>query len=207
MSNDRSEDIYERLAAALEALPHGFARTPSGVEIKLMKKAFTPEEVWLAGQLTRIPETAAEIAKRVGRDVVEVTALLESLIPRGLVALPGIDGGGRNSEGGHGGREEIPAAPVHGRLVRGRHAPPGQGVRRAVRAVHHRRRGRARLRAAAGAAGRGSRTGFGQAGVMSSASPTSTSTPTSSGTSASSSSPACARGSGEILDGSSCKCP
>ena len=91
---DRSEDIYERLAAALEALPHGFARTPSGVEIKLMKKAFTPEEVWLAGQLTRVPETAAEIARRVGRDVVEVTALLESLIPRGLVALPGSTAGG-----------------------------------------------------------------------------------------------------------------
>jgi electron transport complex protein RnfB len=89
-----SVDIYERLAVALEALPHGFARTPSGVEIKLMKKAFTPEEVWLAGQLTRIPETAAEIAKRVGRDVVEVTALLESLIPRGLVALPGSTAGG-----------------------------------------------------------------------------------------------------------------
>jgi NAD-dependent dihydropyrimidine dehydrogenase PreA subunit len=88
------EDIYLRLAAALEALPHGFAHTPSGVEIKLMKKAFTPEEVWLAGQLTRIPETAAEIAKRVGRDVVEVTALLESLIPRGLVALPGSTAGG-----------------------------------------------------------------------------------------------------------------
>jgi ferredoxin len=92
--SDRSEAIYERLAAALEALPHGFARTPSGVEIKLMKKAFTPEEVWLAGQLTRVPETAAEIAKRVGRDVVEVTALLESLIPRGLVALPGSTAGG-----------------------------------------------------------------------------------------------------------------
>ena len=43
MSNpDKSVDIYERLANALEALPHGFARTPSGVEIKLMKKAFTP---------------------------------------------------------------------------------------------------------------------------------------------------------------------
>ena len=38
-------DIYERLANALEALPHGFARTPSGVEIKLIKMAFTPEEV------------------------------------------------------------------------------------------------------------------------------------------------------------------
>ena len=36
-----SEDIYERLANALDALPHGFARTSSGVEIKLIKKAFT----------------------------------------------------------------------------------------------------------------------------------------------------------------------
>jgi electron transport complex protein RnfB len=84
---DQSENIYERLVAALDALPHGFPRTPSGVEIKLIKKAFTPEEVWLAGQLTRIPETAAEIAKRVGRDVADVTALLESLIPRRLVRV------------------------------------------------------------------------------------------------------------------------
>ncbi len=89
-----NEDIYERLAAALEALPHGFARTPSGVEIKLMKKAFTEEEVRLAGQLTRTPETAAEIAKRLGRDVAEVTALLERLIPLGLVSLPGNTAGG-----------------------------------------------------------------------------------------------------------------
>lgn len=91
---DTSVDIYERLANALEVLPHGFARTPSGVEIKLMKKAFTPEEVWLAGQLTRHPETATEIAKRVGRDVAEVTALLERLIPLGLVSLPGNTAGG-----------------------------------------------------------------------------------------------------------------
>lgn len=91
---EKEIDIYERLANALEALPHGFARTPSGVEFELMKKAFTPEEVWLAGQLTRVPATAAEIAARVGRDVVEVTALLESLIPRGLVALPGSTAGG-----------------------------------------------------------------------------------------------------------------
>ena len=87
-------DIYERLAKALEALPHGFTRTPSGVEIKLMKKAFTPEEVSLAGQLTRFPETAAEIAKRVGRDLAEVSALLESLIPLGLVSYPGSTAGG-----------------------------------------------------------------------------------------------------------------
>ena len=88
MSNpDKSVDIYERLADALDALPHGFPRTPSGVEIKLIKMAFTPEEVSLAGQLTRFPETAAEIAKRVGLDEAEVTAILESLIPRRLVRL------------------------------------------------------------------------------------------------------------------------
>jgi NAD-dependent dihydropyrimidine dehydrogenase PreA subunit len=81
------EDIYERLTAALDALPHGFPRTPSGVEIKLIKKAFSEDEVWLAGQLTRFPETAADIAKRVGRDVGEVTATLESLVPRRLVRL------------------------------------------------------------------------------------------------------------------------
>ena len=82
-----SVDIYERLADALDALPHGFARTPSGVELRLIKMAFTEEEVWLAGQLTRFPETAAAIATRVGRDVGDVTATLESLIPRRLVRL------------------------------------------------------------------------------------------------------------------------
>jgi hypothetical protein len=82
-----SEDIYERLAVALDLLPHGFARTSSGVELKLIKIAFTPEEVWLAGQLTRFPETAEEIAARVGRDVTQVRPTLESLIPRRLVRL------------------------------------------------------------------------------------------------------------------------
>jgi hypothetical protein len=62
-------DIYQRLADALDALPHGFTRTASGVEIRRIKMAFSPEEVALAGQLTRFPETAAEIASRVGLDV------------------------------------------------------------------------------------------------------------------------------------------
>lgn len=91
-----SEDIYERLAKAQEALPHGFPRTTSGVEIRLIKMAFTPEEVSLAGQLSRTPETAAAIAKRVGLDEAHVTALLESLIPRRLVRLdsPGMSAPG-----------------------------------------------------------------------------------------------------------------
>ena len=96
-NTDKSIDIYERLAAAQEALPSGFPRTKSGVEIKLIQMAFTPEEVALAGQLTRFSETAAEIAKRVGMDEADVTVLCESLIPRRLVRLdsPGYDMAGQ----------------------------------------------------------------------------------------------------------------
>ena len=97
-----SDDIYERLADALDALPSGFPRTKSGVEMKLIKMAFTPEEVALAGQLTRFPETAAEIAKRVGMDEADVTVLCESLIPRRLVRLdsPGYDMAGQDQGDG-----------------------------------------------------------------------------------------------------------
>ncbi len=160
-----------------------------------MKKAFTPEEVWLAGQLTPHPRNGGRDRQagrpRCGRG--HRAAREPDSAGSGRVARK--HGGGRRSERGNEGREEVPAAPVHGRLVRGRHAPPGQGVRRAVRAVHHRRRGRARLRPAAGAARAWCRTGARSSPSRSSASPISTSTPTSSGTSASSSSRACARGS------------
>ena len=76
-----SEDVYEKLADALEALPSGFTRTPGKLEIELIKIVFTYEEAWLAGQLTRTPETAAEIAQRVDLDEEKVTVLLKSMIP------------------------------------------------------------------------------------------------------------------------------
>jgi Na+-translocating ferredoxin:NAD+ oxidoreductase subunit B len=82
---DTTEDIYERLADALDALPAGFTRTPSKLEIKLIKMVFTPEEALVASTLSRKLETAAEIAERVGLPEDEVTALLESMIPRRMV--------------------------------------------------------------------------------------------------------------------------
>jgi Na+-translocating ferredoxin:NAD+ oxidoreductase RNF subunit RnfB len=80
-----SADVYDRLADAMDALPSGFTRTPSGLEMKLLKLVFTPEEARVASTLTRTPETAAEIAGRVGLDEAEVTVLLESMIPRRMV--------------------------------------------------------------------------------------------------------------------------
>jgi Na+-translocating ferredoxin:NAD+ oxidoreductase subunit B len=83
--SSKSEDIYERLADALDALPAGFTRTPSKLEIKLIKLVFTPEEALVASTLSRKLETAAEIAERVVLPEAEVTALLESMIPRRMV--------------------------------------------------------------------------------------------------------------------------
>ena len=84
-NQDASVDVYERLADALDALPSGFTRTPSKLEIEMIKIQFTYEEASLAGQLTRTPETAAEIAERVGLDEEEVAVLLESMVPRRMV--------------------------------------------------------------------------------------------------------------------------
>ena len=106
--------------------------------------AFTPEEVSLAGHLTRTPETAAAIAKRVGLDEAQVTALLERLIPRRLVRLdsPGMSAPGLAPVPTEG-REEVPAGPVPGRLVRGQHAAAWTRSSPSLRAIRDRGRGRA----------------------------------------------------------------
>lgn len=37
-----TEDVYKRLRVFLDRLPAGFPETPTGVEIKLLMKMFTP---------------------------------------------------------------------------------------------------------------------------------------------------------------------
>jgi hypothetical protein len=44
MAKELNDLIYERLAEALDRLPNGFPRTSSNVEIRLLKKIFSPEE-------------------------------------------------------------------------------------------------------------------------------------------------------------------
>jgi len=79
------DEVYERLADQLDALPNGFPRTESGVEIRLLKKVATPEEAWLAGQLSRKMESAAEIAGRAGLPEQEATERLQELLRRDLI--------------------------------------------------------------------------------------------------------------------------
>lgn len=45
-----TNNVYEHLADALDRLPNGFPRTPSNVEIPLLKRIFSPEDASLASQ-------------------------------------------------------------------------------------------------------------------------------------------------------------
>ena len=80
-----SDHVFELLADALDRLPNGFPRTPTGVEIRILKKIFSPEEANLASRLTGTFEQVDEIAKRVELPVDDTRNLLFQMLRRGLV--------------------------------------------------------------------------------------------------------------------------
>jgi len=80
-----SDEAYHQLADALNKLPNGFPRLESGIEIRILKKIFEPEEAWLAGQLTRRMEPVDAIAERVGLPEREALRRLKSMRSRGLI--------------------------------------------------------------------------------------------------------------------------
>jgi ferredoxin len=80
-----SDHVYERLADALDRLPNGFPRTPTSVEIRILKKIFSPEEADLASRLTGTLEQVDEIAKRVELPVDDTRNLLFQMLRRGMV--------------------------------------------------------------------------------------------------------------------------
>jgi len=89
---DLTDAVYEKLADQLNALPNGFPRTKSGVEIRILKKIAQPEEAWLASQLGRKMESVKEIAARIGLSEEETVDRLRALIRPGLVQIENRDG-------------------------------------------------------------------------------------------------------------------
>lgn len=77
------DESYHRLAKVLDTLPNGFPSTESGIEIRLLKKIFTPEEADLFCDLKLTPETAAQIAQRTGRPLEGLEEKLVSMGQRG----------------------------------------------------------------------------------------------------------------------------
>ncbi len=80
-----SEDIYKRLRRHLDELPAGFPETETGVELRILRRLFTPEEAELALHTTLIPETAAVIARRAGMGVEEAARRLDEMAAKGLI--------------------------------------------------------------------------------------------------------------------------
>ena len=78
-------DLYEKLAQHLDNLPAGFPRTESGVEMRILKRLFSPEEAETATLLTMMPEPVAGIAQRTGMDEAILADRLADMAKKGLV--------------------------------------------------------------------------------------------------------------------------
>jgi ferredoxin len=78
-------DIYEKLATHLDSLPAGFPRTVNGVEMRILRRLFTPEDAALAVHLTVIPEQPRVVARRAGISIAEAAGRLEEMVRKGLI--------------------------------------------------------------------------------------------------------------------------
>ncbi len=78
-------DVYEKLARHLDQLPSGFPATESGVELRILKRLFTPEEAEIASGLVMMPEPVEAIAARMGRDPETLGPVLEAMSKKGLI--------------------------------------------------------------------------------------------------------------------------
>ena len=74
-------DVFERLARRLDELPQGFPPADSGVELRILRKIYSPEDAEVALEVKPIPETAAVLADRLGRPLEETRALLDEMAP------------------------------------------------------------------------------------------------------------------------------
>ncbi len=79
------EEIYQKLAKHLDNLPGGFPPTESGVELRILRRLFTPEQADLSLHLTLIPEEPRVVARRAGIDIVAATRRLEEMAKHGLI--------------------------------------------------------------------------------------------------------------------------
>jgi ferredoxin len=78
-------DVYERLAQFLDELPGGLPRSENGVEVRILRRLFTPQEAEIAQKLSLLAEEPHVIAHRAGLPVEEARHLLEELDRKRLI--------------------------------------------------------------------------------------------------------------------------
>jgi electron transport complex protein RnfB len=85
-------EIYERLRERLDMFPQGFPKTKSGVEVKILKSLFTPEEAEIMLSLRPYPEPVGAVAERMGRSESEMADVLYQMSKKGLILRGTIQG-------------------------------------------------------------------------------------------------------------------
>lgn len=80
-----AEELYTRLREYMNRLPGGYPATDTGVEIRILKKLFTPEDAELILQLKQAAEEVFVIAGRIGMDESSAGERLEDMAKRGLI--------------------------------------------------------------------------------------------------------------------------
>jgi electron transport complex protein RnfB len=73
------QDVYRQLQQHIDNMPVGFPATESGIEIRLLKHLFSPEEAALALYLSALPEPMEKIHSRAKKDGVDLQELRKGL--------------------------------------------------------------------------------------------------------------------------------
>jgi electron transport complex protein RnfB len=80
------DDVYRRLQRHLDALPVAFPATASGVELRILKRLFTPEEAEVALALSALPETVEKIQHRLpARTQEDLERMLDRMVEKGAI--------------------------------------------------------------------------------------------------------------------------
>ncbi len=77
------KDVYTKLRQYLDELPAGYPETPTGVEIRLLERIFTPEEARLFLHCKLVAEPPAVIAERAGIPESEAADMLPRMAKKG----------------------------------------------------------------------------------------------------------------------------
>ena len=78
-------NVYQKLALHLDNLPGSFPATEDGVELRILKRLFTPDQAALALHLSMVPEPVHIISRRSGLDPDETVTMLEEMSDKGLI--------------------------------------------------------------------------------------------------------------------------
>lgn len=80
-----ASQIYHDLREQMDHYSVGFPSTESGVELKILEKLFSEEEAFMYLNLSIMLESSESVAKRMDRNVQEVSRILDHMADKGLV--------------------------------------------------------------------------------------------------------------------------